>query len=957
MNTKPNSYLKIAALLLITLLVDVVPDQIHSLKAQATAAEIEEAIASMTLREKVGELFFVNVPTQYRNNENSGFKELQQVIKSYKPAGIIMRNGHVYATAENINRLQAISSKPLLVGSTLEWGLQMRLSSGTRFPENMAIAATQKPRYVYQQGVAIAKEMKALGFHINFAPVLDVNNNPDNPIINVRSYGERPDMVGRYGVAFINGLQSEGIAATAKHFPGHGDTGQDSHILLPTVDVSYDRLKRVELAPFKQAIDAGVQMIMTAHIALPQLPQGDVPATLNPFVEQSILRDSLGFDGVIVTDALNMGGIVRGYWPGEAAVKAIQAGTDMLIFSPDFKLAYQSVLEAVQDGRISQERLHESLRRIQNLKQFVQVEQYQKPSFEQVNAVVEHPDHLVMADKMYRESITLVKDDNSLLPLDAGKLGQVTAIVLTDDNRYGYPGSTFLSEIRQRIDRTRVFRIGPDPSDQQLDEVDKAIEQSDATVIGTFVQFRNHKGSIGLPEKQATWLEKTFTTETNVTTVGFGNPYLLKYFPAAPSYSLTYSVADGAQRAAIEALFGEIAISGKLPVTLPSGYSFGHGLDKNIYHNEWVDDLHPERFEKAFGLINKAIADTAAPGMSVYIAKEGKVLAARGVGRFTYHDESPQVERRTIYDLASMTKVVATTPVAMEMYERKLLHLDKPVATYLPRFNRRVKKEITVRNLLTHTAGLQPFIKFWEVTDDPSDVMELLTEKPLNYSPGDSTVYSDLGIISTAKILEKIGRAPLDELAQEIVYKPLGMENTIFTPPAEIHDRIPPTEFDKALRNKLVHGEVHDENAAFFGGISGHAGLFSTVDDLGRYAQMLLSNGYLNGKKYFSQFTIEHFTKRQNITDGSTRALGWDTPSERRSTYGSYFSDQAYGHTGYTGTSMIIDPKYDIIVILLSNRVYDTRERRNLYKYRPQIHNAIMEELLTTEQQKAALAK
>ena len=933
-----------------------VPFQADFVQAQNPEDVIEAEIESMTLKEKVGELFFVNVPTQFRNDENYGFKELENIVKTYTPGGIIMRNGHVYATAENINRLQNISTKRLLVGSTLEWGLPMRLSSGTRFPENMAIAATRKPQYVYQQGVAIAKEMKALGFHINFAPVLDVNNNPDNPIINVRSYGERPDMVGKYGVEFIKGLQSQSVAATAKHFPGHGDTGQDSHILLPTVDVSYERLKKVELAPFKQAIDAGVKMIMTAHIALPQLPNGDKPATLNPFVEQSILRDSLGFEGVIVTDALNMGGIVRGYWPGEAAVKAIQAGTDMLIFSPDFKLAYQSVLEAVKDGRISQERLNESLRRILTVKQFVDVENNQNPSTKNINATVEHPDHLMMAERMYRESITLVRDEENLLPLDAGKLDRVTAIILTDDNRYGYPGNTFLSEIRRRIDGTNIFRLGPDPSNEQIDEVNRAIEQSDATIIGTFVQFRNHKGSIGLPQKQAEWLKETFNTHENVATVGFGNPYLLKYFPTAPSYLLTYSVANGAQRAAAEALFGESAIGGSLPVTLPSGYSFGHGLKKNITHNEWIDNLQPEKFEKAFGLIEKAIADTSTPGMAVYIAEKGEILAARGLGRFTYDKKSTKVKRNTIYDLASMTKVVATTPVAMKMYERRLLHLDKEVATYLPKYNQKGKKQITVRNFLTHTAGLQPFIKFWEVTDDPNEVMDILTEKPLIYNPGDSTVYSDLGIISTAKILEKIGRAPLDELAEKIIYEPLDMDNTMFTPPAELHDRIPPTEFDKALRNELVHGEVHDENAAFFGGVSGHAGLFSTVDNLGRYAQMLLSNGYLNGKKYYSQSTIELFTERQNMTEASTRALGWDTPSENRSTYGNYFSDEAFGHTGYTGTSMIIDPKHDIIVILLSNRVYDTRERRNLYKYRPQIHDAIMEALLTPEQQKAALA-
>ena len=912
--------------------------------------DVDQVLKDMTLEEKVGQMFMPNFGATFYSDNSWGYKRVERWIKEYHVGGLSMFGGDPYEAARNIYRFQKMAKFPLLIGSDFEWGIPMRISAGTRFPENMGIGATGDPSYAYQQGVITAKEAKALGVHMNFAPALDVNNNPDNPIINVRSYSEDPNMVAEFGVEYIKGLQSEHVAATAKHFPGHGDTDVDSHLSLPQINVDRQRLNAVELAPFKAAIDADVKAIMVAHLALPKITGNNLPATLSPFFLQDILRDSLGYTGLLVTDAMNMGGMRNEFWPGEAAVKSIQAGMDMILYSPDTELAYETVLNAVKDGRISEERINESVRRIMEFKQFVQVEKNRYPDLEHVEKVLEDRENMSTAAKAYQESITLVKDENNAVPFKPAHIDSMVTLIITDDIRFGFPGGSFAASIGARVDHYGVHRIGPQASDSVMIKAKQAVDGADAVAVGVFVRFGSFKGTINLPEDQSQFLSEVLDQDKPIITVGFGTPYLLRYFPQARSFFLTYSSSAESQRTVAAAMFGNQAISGKLPITLPAGYERGHGLTREPYSNVWTDDLQDDRFQEVFDLIKQGIADSVAPGMAMYAARDGKVLAAKGFGNFTYDKSSPQVTRETIFDMASVTKVTATTPVAMKMYEANYLHLDKPVSDYIPEFSGGLRDSVKIINLLTHTAGLQPFIKFWEVTDNPADVMDIIYNSELQYTPGDSTVYSDLGVIMLGKILEKLGQAPLDQLAESKIFNPLGMSHTRYLPGKELSGQIAPTEFDQAYRHKQIHGEVHDENAAFLGGVAGHAGLFSTVDDMGRYAQMYLSNGYYDGRKHFKTTTLDTFTTRQNVVDGSTRALGWDTPSRTGSRYGDYVSPQAFGHTGYTGTSILIDPEYDIIIVLLTNRVYPTRQQHGIYDFRPKFHNAVMKALLTEEE-------
>jgi len=912
-------------------------------------ANIDRTIASMTVEEKVGQVFMPTFRAVFYNNDNAEFERVARQVKDYHIGGLYVFAGDPYSAAINVKRFQEMADIPLIISSDFEWGIPMRINPGTRFPENMGISASRDVDEAYTAGKITAKEARVLGVHITFSPDLDVNNNPDNPIINNRSFSEDPALVAKMGTAYLKGVQSEHVAACGKHFPGHGDTDQDSHILLPTIDATRARLDSVELVPFKAAIDAGVKTIMAGHIALPNLPSGNTPATLSPYLLQNVLRDSLGFKGAIITDAMRMGGIVRGYWPGEAAIDALNAGADIILMTPDFELAYDTVVDAVRDGRIPMERLNSAVRHVLELKKWTRVDENRYPDLKKLEKEVDSPKNLAKADKMFVKSITLVKDSLHSVPLDAGSIDSMVSIIVTDDIRYGFPGGSFLAGINSRVDNNKTFLIGPETSDSVYAEVANAIDSSDAVALGVFVRFGTAKGTIGLPERQAKWLKEVLRKDKPIVTVGFGTPYLLRFFPDASTYLATYSTSSESQRTVVRSIFGEVPITGKLPISLPAGYKMGHGLDRDVYSNVWKSDPQPKRFQKVFDLVEQGIADSVAPGMAFYIARHGKVLAKEGFGHFTYNEGSPEVTPETIFDLASVTKVTATTPLAMKMYEQHLLHLDEPVKAYLPEFSGGMKDSVTVYNLLTHTAGLPPFIKFWEVLDDSTAVVDSILHTPLIYTPGDSSVYSDLGLILMGKILEKLGQKPEDQLVQDMIYKPLGMHNTEYKPAREIWSQIAPTEFDRAYRHKQIQGEVHDENAAFLGGVAGHAGLFSTVGDLGRYAQMYLSNGYYDGKKFLHESTIKRFTTRQNLVGGSTRAIGWDTPS-RRSWSGEYMSPETFLHTGYTGTSIVVDPKWDVIIILFTNRVYPTRQNLKILRFRPKFHNAVMEALLTPEE-------
>ncbi|MFQ5605148.1 MAG: glycoside hydrolase family 3 N-terminal domain-containing protein, partial [bacterium] len=836
---------------------------------------------------------------------------------------------------------------PLLVMADVEWGLPMRVDESTRFLQNMAIGATANETYAYEMGAITAKEARAIGVHIGFAPVLDVNNNPDNIIINTRSFGEEPSLVAKLGSAFIKGLQDHGVYATAKHFPGHGDTNIDSHLSLPTISASRERIRTVELPPFRAAVEAGVKCFMVAHITYSDFPemQGR-PATLDKYFIQEVLRKEMGFDGLVFTDAMGMGGITENYWSGEAAVLAINAGIDMVLLSPNFEATFDFVVQAVKSGRIAMQRIDESVKRILQAKLAFGLDRKPEIRFEQMESIIASPQHQAKAEEMADAAMTLLRDDKNLFPLQAEKLNSVLALTVSDDPAYVFRGDAMNREIAWRVPGMQTAFVDPRTTEEEMQEIVAKVDSVDAVIAGVFVKWGSYKGSIALPDTTAKLLSDFFKMDKPMAVVAFGSPYVIRQIPDVPSYLCAYETVPLAVRSAMRAVFGEIPLNAKLPVSIPGFFEIGDGLERPRRMMELVKAIDDDILEDAYAVLKKAIADSIFPGAQVAVIRDGKIIASRGFGRQKYEPSSPAVTRETIYDLASVTKVAATTVTAMRLWEQRKIVLDIPVKSYLPDFQGGEKDAVTLRHLLTHSSGAHWWVDLWNKAQNKQEALEYIYQLPLDFAPGDSMIYSDLGLIMAGKILETVTGKPLDQLAAETIHKPLGMKNTMYNPPKALLSRIAPTEIGGSMNRGLIHGDVHDENAFFLNGVSSHAGLFSTAEDLAILAQMLINGGIYGHRRYFSPTTIKYWTRRQHLPEWSDRAIGWDTPSDERSLAGDYFSEGSFGHTGFTGTSIWVDPNRKIAIILLTNRVYPTRERGGMSQVRRDFHNAAMKAIL-----------
>lgn len=908
---------------------------------------VDQQMASLSLEQKIGQMMVFGYTPHYFNDQDPEFQSLLKIIEDCHVGGIIIWRGNPYAVARNIERLQAVSEIPLLIMADMEWGTPMRINEGTQFPINMAIGATGSEEYAYEMGKITAEEAKVAGVHVNFAPVMDVNNNPDNIIINTRSYGENPELVSRLGAAYIRGLQENGIIATAKHYPGHGDTDVDSHLGLPTIDADSKRLRNVELAPFKAAVDAGVKMVMVAHITYSAFPQMEGrPATLDPYFIQDVLRRELGFRGLVVTDAMGMGGIINNYWSGEAAVMAINAGIDLVLDSRNFESTYRFVLQAARDGIISMDRIDTSVRRILEEKQRVGLTVKPKMDWVKFDKVFSTPAYQEKAEEIANATITLLRDDHQILPLKADLLDSVLVIAITD-REWGYMYRDQLQkEVSKRIPVVRSALIDSRSCREDIEKIILEVDSSQAVVAGLFVTWGSYKGSVTLPDTTVSLLNRLFTSDKPLAIISFGSPYLLRQIPTVPSYVCAYTSDPLAIRAGVRGIFGEIPLHGVLPVSIPEIAHIGDGLSRSPYKMQLEKIERKEEFFDAFQVLQDAIEDSVFPGAQVCILDSNKLVASACFGRQTYNPDSPPITPQTMFDMASVTKVTVTTSIAMRLFDQEILKLDIPVRSYLPQFSGGMKDSVTVRHLLTHSAGILWWDSLWQRAKTKDEVLNYIYNLPLEYTPGDSMIYSDLGIIMMGEIIETITGKNLDELSRELFFEPLGMNNTLFNPPRDLLQRIAPTEIGGSMNRGLIHGDVHDENAFFLGGVSAHAGLFSTAEDMSIFAQMLINGGIYHHKRYFSKKTVLNWTVRQNIPEGTVRALGWTTPSTEGSSAGDYFSTGSFGHTGFTGTSIWIDPNRRIAIILLTNRVHPTRERGGIYEVRRKFHNAVMKELL-----------
>ena len=885
------------------------------------------------------------------NEAGAEYKQLQYEARELGVGGFILFEGDIYESALLINRLQSQAPIPLLIGSDFERGAAFRIRNTLPLPWNMAVGATRSEHWAYRQGRITGQEARALGVNWIFAPVVDVNNNPANPVINIRAYGEDPRVVGRLGAAFVAGAQRAGVLATAKHFPGHGDTAVDSHLSLPVIAVQRPRLERIEWVPFREAIGAGVMTIMTAHIAVPALEKDPRrPATLSAAILEQVLRNELGFGGLIVSDSMRMKGLTRGYWSGEAAVQALEAGVDVLLDPPDAQVVFGALLEAVKSGRLSESRVNRSVERILQAKAWLKLSRRKRTDSRQLARKINAPALQKQVQDLADASVTLVKDDPSQVPLDVrGIRSGHLIIVSTRPSRAA--AADLEDHLRTRLDSLEVDRLSPDLAPSQLNHVKNRAGKADLCVVALHVPLVTGTGRLGLPPLLTDWLKALVGVKPSALLISLGDPYLIRQLVFFPTYLCAYSHVATSQRAVVKALFGEIPVGGRLPVSIPGVADRDAGLRREalpmVLGRVRPDASNPSRRDlralqtRLQRLVRRFIDLQAFPGASLAVGYRETLLVGRGYGRLDYTSTSAPASLHTVYDLASLTKVVCTTTLAMQACDRRLIDPEERLSRYFPEFQEGQKQQVALKHLLTHSSGLPAHVPLYAHAGGKEDILRRIVETPLEYEPGSRSLYSDLGFILLGAVVERACGDSLDKLAQEQIFRPLGMHRTCFHPPSDWRPRIAPTEMDP-WRKRLLRGEVHDENACAMGGVAAHAGLFGTTADLAVFCQALLNGGVYNHRRIVKRTTLETFTRRQARPAATSRALGWDTPSPDSSA-GSRLSPQSYGHTGFTGTSLWIDPRRRLFIAFLTNRVHPSRNNTGIQSARREVADTVAE--------------
>ncbi len=665
-------------------------------------AWVNRTLKSLSLREKIAQLIQIRVQGRFINSQDPDFQAIKEQVMRTRIGGVVLFAGNVYESTILLNELQQASKLPLLVSSDFERGASFRIADTTSFPWAMALGATGSDNFAYQEGLITAQEARALGVHWIFAPVLDVNNNPENPVINIRSYGEDPQLVARLGSAFIRGAHDGGVLTTAKHFPGHGDTATDSHLGLAVVQSNLARLEAVELLPFRSAIAAGVDSIMTAHVAVPEITgSSEIPATLSEEILTDLLRNSLKFSGIVVTDALEMGGVANRYWSGLAAVRAIEAGADILLLPTNVATAVEEIERAVKRGEITESRIDRSVEKILKAKSSLGLHISRIAPVSRIRAAVTAPQSTKLAQRIADHSITAVKDELRLLPLNPLNEQKILSLVLVSDVDSS-PLSVFQSEMRRRFPLVRTMWGDSRISEELSGEIAKAASQSDLIVCSTLARLVSGQAAISIPQKQRDIIEKLIASNKPLVWVSFGNPYVLRLAPRARTYLCTYSYSDCSQIAAAKALSGEIEISARLPVSLPPLFKSGTGLQiPKLDMTLRMDSASSATFDETKRIVSAFIESEAIPGAAIVFGQRSSIVWEYYVGKVAFSSSSASITPKTIYDLSSLSGVVGTASAAMLAVSSKDLILSAPVRDYLPENSSADIKDLHIRDLLS----------------------------------------------------------------------------------------------------------------------------------------------------------------------------------------------------------------------------------------------------------------
>ena len=960
--------------------------------AQASMSRwVDSVYQSLSLEQRVGQLFMV---AAYSGTDKYNEEEIKQLIQNQKIGGLIFMQGTATKQAKLTNQYQQMSNVPLLIGMDAEWGLGMRLRGIKDLPKQMYLGAAYDEALMKRYGDAVAEQCKRLGVHINFAPVVDVNNNPKNPVINSRSFGENKKMVSKLGIAYMNAMQDKGIIACAKHFPGHGDTDVDSHKDLPEINKTKSQLEVTELAPFRELIRGGVQSIMVAHLQIPSLEsKPNTPTTLSKKVVTNLLKDQMGYDGLIITDALNMKGVTKYYQPGEVDYLAFKAGNDVLLFSEDVATGIDKIKGAIQKREISERRLAISVKKILAAKYRAQLYNFQPIPTANIDRDINKLTS-VLRTQTARKGITLLSDPYNVLDKIKRAGSNKTA--------YVFVGTSSHPKMKKALSKAQLNDIfyANSSTKSRISQLKNKLAKYDAVIVGVhnMSRYPSKKYGLDLGEREAV---KQFASNKNTLTVLFGNPYAISMMDNSGGFMVCYNEHEETIKTASEIIGGGLSPYGKLPVSVNSTYHLGSGIasatstlgisnsnpnnrfikkeNKTVVIDNRVSKKSEKvkccvspaavganalYLEKIDNLITNAIQKRAFPGCRVMAIKNGKVFYDRSFGHHTYNKKTP-VTNSTIYDLASVTKVAATTLSVMKLYEQGKIDLNASIGRYLPKARGTNKRNVKIKNLLLHQGGLHAWIPFYKETlndagkprkdiyrTTPSSLfsVKVMNGMYMNRRWKDTMwkriydskltnlgryKYSDLDFIFLQKIVERVSGMSLDAYVAKNFYAPLGMKETQFNPRKKpLKNLIAPSEFDNYWRNKKVQGYVHDMGAAMFGGVSGHAGLFSTAKDVSVLMQMLLNGGIYEGRRYLKKETIDLFTARNSFI--SRRGLGFDKPkpktSERYQPTATNCSLKTFGHTGFTGIGVWADPKHDIQFIFLSNRTYPSSERNLLAK-------------------------
>jgi beta-glucosidase-like glycosyl hydrolase/CubicO group peptidase (beta-lactamase class C family) len=945
---------------------------------------------TLSLEDKIAQLMMV---AAYSNRDEVHFREIEELIEKEHIGGIIFFQGGPVRQVNLTNRFQNISKIPLLIAIDGEWGLAMRLDSTISYPRQMSLGAIQNDALIYQMGYDIGLQCRRMGIHINFAPVADVNNNPSNPVINSRSFGEDPHLVAVKAQKYAEGLNDAGIIATAKHFPGHGDTDTDSHLALPLIRESMERLDSVELYPFKHLIEYGIPAIMAAHLNVPSLDTStNLPSSLSPLVIDSLLKFKMEFNGLVFTDALNMKGVSRFYEPGEVELMAFLAGNDILLMPSDVPKAIAAIRKDIKRGIIQESELDKRCRKVLLAKAWAGLKQYKPVKTETLVQDLNNDAYQPLRRNLIAGSVTVVKNDNRILPLL--DLEKYSIASLTIGN--GCP-DTFASSLKLYTE-IGAFFISKEASTSEFDSLFTKLSQYNTLIISMQETSAWPGRRYGITENTKRFIND-LNFSGNVILVFFGNPYGLALFEnliRINAVVVSYEDSKDVKQITAQNIFGAIPTTGKLPVSALPYFKGEEGfqlesLKRLSYGIPEEAGMNSKVLVKIDSIALAAISAKATPGCQILIARHGKVVYQKSFGYQTYRNDK-KITNESIYDIASLTKITATIPSLMLLYDQQKFDINQTLGHYLPYLDTCNKGGLKILDVLTHQAGLQPWIPFYYKVIQTLDTSETLFSSKYSdafsvrlnknswanrnivlkdslFSGGYSkkyptlvakdmylrsdfrdTVYnsiinselaekkeykySDLGYYFFHLIIQDITNQNLYPFAYESFYSKLGASTMGYLPlnrfPAE---SLVPTENDILFRKQLLRGYVHDPGAAMLGGIGGHAGVFSSANDLAKMMQMYLNRGFYGGRTYISDTTISRFTSCFNCVNGNRRGLGFDKPEPDPKKPGpacKLASPNSFGHSGFTGTLVWIDPDYDLVYIFLSNRIHPDQYNQKL---------------------------